>query len=193
MKILCLGDSYTIGEQVPHLQNFPNQLLALLQGKNIVVDELKIIATTGWTTNELIGPMETLVKHNDYNLVTVLIGVNNQYRNRSLLEYDIHFNYILNRAIAFANNDAAKVVVLSIPDWGVTPFNTERDKTETSLAIDAYNAINKKYATQHNCMYLNITDSTRTNASNNLFLANDGLHPSGLEYAIWAKMIADKF
>jgi lysophospholipase L1-like esterase len=189
MKILCLGDSYTIGEKVPYLQNFPNQLVAKFTTQNKVIDELTIIATTGWTTNELIGPMETLVKHANYDLVTLLIGVNNQYRNQNILDYEIHFNYLLNRAIHFANGIASNVIVLSIPDWGLTPFNIERDKEATSKAIDAYNAINIKYAVACNCKYLDITPSTRANASDAQYLADDGLHPSGAEYALWANMI----
>jgi lysophospholipase L1-like esterase len=189
MKILCLGDSYTIGEMVPVYNSFPNQLVASLRKLEKSVLELKVIAKTGWTTDELIGPMETQVLHKEYNLVTVLIGVNNQYRNRSTKEYEIHFHYILNRAIAYANNIAANVIVLSIPDWGLTPFNTERDKTQTSKEIDAYNAINKSIALSNNCKYINITESTRINATNADFLAMDGLHPSGREYEIWSEKI----
>jgi lysophospholipase L1-like esterase len=187
MKILCLGDSYTIGEGVLYTDNFPHQLAGLLHRKNSNVAELTIVARTGWTTDELIGPMETQVAKNDYDVVTVLIGVNNQYRGRSATEFEVHFNYILNRAIHFAQGNAQHVICISIPDWGQTPFNTERNKTEVGLQIDAYNNIVQKLATQHNAHYVYITDSTRHNAIALEFLAEDKLHPSKSEYAIWAE------
>jgi len=187
MKILCLGDSYTIGEGVPFQQNYPHQLANLLAVENYTIEELSIVATTGWTTDELIGPMEMQIKKNHYDWVTLLIGVNNQYRGRSVAEYEVHFAYLLNRAIYFAQGNAQQVIVLSIPDWGMTPFNKERNKAEVSAAIDEYNAINKKLALQANANYIDITPSTRTNATNAEFLAIDGLHPSGKEYEVWAK------
>jgi lysophospholipase L1-like esterase len=187
MKILSLGDSYTIGEGVPYLQSFPHQIANSLAKKNHQVDALTILATTGFTTDELIGPMETQIKKYDYDWVTLLIGVNNQYRDRSVAEFDIHFQYLINRAIHFASGNPANVIVLSIPDWGLTPFNTERDKAAISSDIDAYNAVKKKYAQQLGAHYIDITESTRTNATDADFLAMDGLHPSGKEYAIWAE------
>jgi lysophospholipase L1-like esterase len=189
MKILCLGDSYTIGEMVPVHYSFPHQLVSLLSKQNREVLELKVLAKTGWTTDELIGPMEAQVQHNDYDFVTLLIGVNNQYRNRSVQEFEIHFTYILNRAITYAKGIAKNVIVLSIPDWGLTPFNKDRDKTETSTAIDSFNEVCLKHAINNNCRFLNITNSTRTNATNADFLAMDGLHPSSKEYAVWSELV----
>jgi lysophospholipase L1-like esterase len=187
MKILALGDSYTIGEGVSFLHNFPHQIATLLAQNNYIVEELTIVATTGWTTEELIGPMETQIKKNHYDWVTLLIGVNNQYRGRAKQEFDIHFAYILNRAIHFAQGDASKVIVLSIPDWGVTPFNVDRDKEQTSKEINEYNLIKQKHAISGGVHFIDITNSTRVNATNADYLALDGLHPSEKEYAIWAE------
>jgi lysophospholipase L1-like esterase len=189
MKILCLGDSYTIGEGVVYTKNFPHQIADQLAHNGIIVEQLTIVATTGWTTDELIGPMESQIKKNDFDWVTLLIGVNNQYRGRSTIEFNIHFQYLLNRAIHFANGDASKVICISIPDWGLTPFNTEKDKTEVSQQIDAYNAVVEQNASLYKTHFINITESTRNNAQNPDYLALDGLHPSGLEYEIWAKEI----
>jgi lysophospholipase L1-like esterase len=190
MKYLALGDSYTIGEGVPFQKNFPHQVVDLLTRAGVQVNELSIIATTGWTTNELIGPMETQVKKDDYNWVTVLIGVNNQYRNQSVKEYSIHLQYILNRATYYANNMANHVIVISIPDWGLTPFNTDRDKAIVSAEIDAYNDVAQQLAIDNNMHFIDITSSTRANATNADYLSIDGLHPSEMEYAIWANKVA---
>jgi lysophospholipase L1-like esterase len=190
ISYLALGDSYTIGELVePHL-NFPNQTKALLEAKGCTVKQLDIIAKTGWTTDELIGPMEMQVKHHDYDWVTLLIGVNNQYRGRSVEEYEIHFRYLANRAQTFAADNAKRVIVLSIPDWGMTPFNKDRNVAEVSAAIDAYNFINKSVADELGMPYIDITPSTRQHAQDASFLASDLLHPGAAEYAAWAKEVA---
>ncbi len=191
MKYLALGDSYTIGELVPSRQNFPNQVVNFIEAKGTTVEELKIIATTGWTTDELIGPMETQIKHHTYNWVTVLIGVNNQYRSRSVTEYTIHLQYILNRATTFANGNAGNVIVLSIPDWGLTPFNKDRDSIGISKEINAYNNVKKELAAKLGMQYIDITESTRKHAKDSNYLAPDLLHPGAKEYAIWAELVFD--
>jgi lysophospholipase L1-like esterase len=190
MKYLALGDSYTIGELVAYQDSFPHQVADLLNKNNIKVEELKLIAKTGWTTYELIGPMEHQVFHHDYDWTTLLIGVNNQYRGRSVEEYAIHFSYLLNRAINFTKDISANVIVLSIPDWGATPFNTERDALQISKELDDYNTISKNLAQKAGAHFIDITNSTRLNAKDSSFLAEDKLHPSGKEYAIWAEKVA---
>ncbi len=189
MKYLALGDSYTIGELVPFEKNFPHQLVSFLKQKNIFIDELKIIAKTGWTTNELIAAMENQIYHHEYDLVTLLIGVNNQYRGRNVEEYEIHFAYLLNRAITFAQGNTSKVIVLSIPDWGLTPFNKDRDAHLVSTEIDAYNKVANAVCKDNQICFIDITESTRANAKDESFLASDLLHPSGKEYAIWANLL----
>lgn len=189
IKYLALGDSYTIGEKVDASLNFPNQLVALSKSLDhpIVLD--KLIAVTGWTTDELATAIEKERPSFDYDLVTLLIGVNNQYRGRSIDEYAWQFYSLVCQAILFAKAEAKNVIVLSIPDWGLTPFNTERDKDVTSKEIDAFNAINKKTALGLGCRYIDITSSTREHAQDELFLAEDGLHYAGKEYCLWAERI----
>jgi lysophospholipase L1-like esterase len=190
LKYLALGDSYTIGELMPEADSFPFLLQQVLSTDRIYIDEVQIIAQTGWTTDELIGPMETTVTRTDYDWVTILIGVNNQYRGRSVAEYEIHFRYIASRALFYCGQRAHRIVVLSIPDWGLTPFNVDRDTSEISAAIDEYNRVNKLVADELGFNYLDITASTREHAQNHAYLASDLLHPGKQEYVLWAQRLA---
>lgn len=187
---LALGDSYTTGEGVPSSENFPHQAAALLQKAGIRISDPLIIATTGWTTDELSSAIRERQLKETFSVVTLLIGVNNQYRGRTLDNYREEFQSLLARAIVFANGHSRRVVVLSIPDWGVTPFAEGRERQQIAQEIDAYNAAAKEIILAHKCGWLDITDSTRTNGTNANFLAEDGLHPSGKEYAIWAARLA---
>ncbi len=187
IKYLALGDSYTIGERVDYSLNFPNQLVALAaaDGNAIMLD--KLIATTGWTTDELAKAIEKERPSYDHDLVTLLIGVNNQYRGRDTDEYTWQFYSLLCQSILFAKSNPKNVIVLSIPDWGLTPFNTERDQVKTSAEIDAFNTINKDITASLGCHYIDITASTRTHAQDLPFLAEDQLHYSDKEYKLWAE------
>ena len=187
---LALGDSYTIGEQVSSNDNFPHQTVTLLAREKIEVAEPVIIATTGWTTDELATSIREHNIQETFSFVTLLIGVNNQYRGRDVANYREEFTSLLNQAIMFANGHARHVFVLSIPDWGVTPFAGGKDTIQIARDIDAYNAANKDISQAHKCNYVEITDSTRHHAADQEFLAEDGLHPSGKEYAIWAERLA---
>lgn len=187
---LALGDSYTIGELVPMNENFPHQLVSLLKKQHIEVAAPVIIATTGWTTDELAASIREHNLKETFSFVTLLIGVNNQYRGRPVDNYKEEFTQLLNQAIAFAGNHADKVFVLSIPDWGVTPFAEGKEQHKIALEIDEYNAANKAIALAHQCHYLDITDSTRMHAHDKAFVVSDGLHPSASEYAIWAERLA---
>ncbi len=184
---LALGDSYTIGEQVAAEENFPNQTAALL--KNVVASPT-IIATTGWTTDELDTAINEANITGTYNIVSLLIGVNNQYRGRAAGNFAIEFDHLLQRAIQFANNKAAHVFVLSIPDWGVTPFAEGRDRKKIAAEIDAYNKICEAAAKKFGSYYIDITTSQRIDGSKDEFLAADKLHPSGKEYAKWATKLS---
>jgi len=190
--LLCLGDSYTIGESVPSSENFPTQVVQFLKKSNYQFDDPEIIAETGWTTDEL---QEAINKHhfrNSYDFVTLLIGVNNQYRGSAIEEYKTGFESLLKQAIQFANGKAGHVIVLSIPDWGVTPFskNAGRDQIRIAKEIDAFNEANKKITETYKANYIDITPGTRA-ASNDLnLIALDGLHPSGKEYKIWAQKVS---
>lgn len=187
---LALGDSYTIGEQVPMDENFPHQLAARLKKKNVEVAKPVIVAKTGWTTDELAQALREEGIKETFGLVTLLIGVNNQYRGRDVENYKEEFTDLLRQAIQFANGHAPHVFVLSIPDWGVTPFAEGKDKNAIAGAIDDYNKANKAIASAHHVNWLDITDSTREKGAQQDFLAEDGLHPSGKEYAIWAERLA---
>lgn len=187
---LALGDSYTIGEQVPMSQNFPHLVVEMLKKKNIDVAAPVIVAKTGWTTDELAMAIREHNITDTFSFVTLLIGVNNQYRGRSAEEYKEEFTQLLDQAIGFANDEPEKVFVLSIPDWGVTPFAEGKDRNQVASDIDAYNKINKDVTVAHKCHYLDITGSTRKNGDNALYLADDKLHPSGREYEIWAAKLA---
>jgi lysophospholipase L1-like esterase len=190
---LALGDSYTIGEQVLLTESFPYQTVQLLRNKNIEITAPEIIAKTGWTTDEL----HTAIQQHDflksYDFVSLLIGVNNQYRGRSVEEYKIEFELLLKQAIAFTGNSTNNVFVLSIPDWGKMPFAKERDVEKIALEIDTYNAASKKITSEFDCVFIDITTSQRQNANNAEMLASDGLHPSGKEYAKWAEELMNNF
>lgn len=190
MKYLALGDSYTIGELVDYNNNFPSQLVSILNEKGIEISLDKLIAVTGWTTDELALSIAKEKPSLDYDLVTLLIGVNNQYRGRSLEEYEWQFYSLLCQAILYAKGITKNVIVLSIPDWGLTPFNTEKDKTEISLQIDAFNKINKEITASFGCKYIDVTTSTREHATNEIYLAEDKLHYSKEEYKLWANSVA---
>ena len=186
---LALGDSYTIGEQVPAADNFPNQTTCLLRTAGVEVTDPVIIATTGWTTDELAASIREHNILDTFSFVTLLIGVNNQYRGRSVENYEQEFLQLLNTAIAFAAGNAHRVFVLSIPDWGVTPFAADRDREKVANEIDAYNASCRRISLANGCHHLDITDSTRLHGSDGEYLVADELHPSGKEYAIWAERL----
>ncbi len=188
---LALGDSYTIGEQVAFADNFPNQTIQLLRKNGLAFYAPEIIAKTGWTTDELIDAIENTTTLETYDIVSLLIGVNNQYRGGSAEQYKIEFEDLLMRAIKFADNNVSHVFVLSIPDWGVTPFASDRDSGQIATEIDAYNLVCETAAALHKTNFINITTSQRADGNSLNFLAPDGLHPSGMEYKKWADKLSD--
>lgn len=189
---LALGDSYTIGESVPSNDNFPNQTVSLLKSSGYDFKAAELVAKTGWTTDELQNSINNHSFTPPYNIVTLLIGVNNQYRARSVDNYKSEFESLLKQAIQFAGNRAHHVIVLSIPDWGVTPFASGRDRDQIAKEIDAYNTANKTITDQYKVQYIDITPWTREAETDLSLLANDGLHPSAKEYKRWAEKLADK-
>ena len=194
MRYLALGDSYTIGESVDPSERWPAQLTARLRERGFTLDDPLIIATTGWTTGDLSRALVQTQPLGPFDLVTLLIGVNNQYRGRSEDEYRQQFRALLQRALAYAENDPARVIVLSIPDWSVTLFASALGAEESSLAriasqIDRLNAINQAETERSGAQYVDITPLSRTAAHDRSLLAADGLHPSGKMYAAWVKLI----
>lgn len=186
-RFLALGDSYTIGEQVSASERWPVQLAARLRDAGVKVTDPEIIATTGWTTDELKAGIAARDPKGPYELVTLLIGVNNQYRGRSSAEYQGEFKGLLAQAIGFAGGAAARVVVVSIPDWGVTPFAAGKGHASIGTAIDAFNAIAKAEATAAGAAFVDITPTSRER--HDAWEAADGLHPSGAQYTAWTRLI----
>jgi lysophospholipase L1-like esterase len=187
LRFLALGDSYTIGEGVAPGERWPVQLAARLRGEGIDIADPRIIATTGWTTDELSVAVKTATLAPPYALVTLLVGVNNQYRGRGVDEYRAQFRALLRRAVELAGHHAAHVIVVSIPDWGVTPFATRegRDAAHVAREIDAFNAIASAEAGNAGAAWVDVTAISRRPEAHDE-LVDDGLHPSGAQYARWA-------
>ena len=189
---LALGDSYTIGESVLTSENFPNQTVQRLKNQGYEFKSPEIVARTGWTTDELQNNINNRTFSAPYDIVTLLIGVNNQYRGRFIDTYKPEFENLLKQAIQFAGGKTGHVIVLSIPDWGVTPFAADRDRDQIAREIDEYNSANKTISEKYNVNYLDITPWTREAANDPSLVAADGLHPSAKEYKRWSEKLADK-
>lgn len=186
---LALGDSYTIGESVSPDDSFPNQLSSKLNYAGFRVKRPKIIAQTGWTSAELISSLERAHIAQKFDIVTLLIGVNNQYRQESVETYREEFVYLLGKAIGHAGNGKSSVFVLSIPDWSVTPFGQHENPKAISKQIDEFNAVNKQESLRASVHYIDITPSSRLAAGDRSLIAADGLHPSAKMYAHWVKQL----
>lgn len=190
LRFLALGDSYTIGEGVAEAERWPAQLAARMRDAGVEVGEVRVVARTGWTTDELSAAMDAAELEGPYDLVSLLIGVNNQYRGRGPLEYRDEFAGLLERAIELAGGEAARVAVLSIPDWGVTPFAAQRDRALITSEIDLFNTLNAEQAARLGAGYVDVTGISRQAGEDVSLLAEDGLHPSGKMYALWAEAVA---
>ena len=189
LRILALGDSYTVGEGVADAHRWPVRLADMLRDRGLNVGTPRIIARTGWTTDELSAAIDAANPDPDYDLVTLLIGVNNQYRGRGDEEYRAHFQTLVNRATAFARGKAARVIAVSIPDWGVTPFATGRDRPAIARAIDRFNAVSREETRRAGAYYADITPISRRASGDASLIAADGLHPSATMYAAWLDVI----
>ncbi len=188
LRILALGDSYTIGEGVAEELRWPVQLAARLREQGQAVRDPQIIARTGWTTDELSAAIDRSQPEGKFDLVTLLIGVNNQYRGRSADEYRVQFRALLERSVAFAGGRADRVLVLSIPDWSATPYAMSFDRARVASEIDAYNQINRQETEAAGAVYVDITPISRQAGADPELLAADGLHPSGKMYAAWVDL-----
>ena len=191
---LALGDSYTIGEGVEPDGRWPLQLAAALRGEGLDPGQPRIIATTGWTTDELDAGIDTAHAREpvgtDHALVSLLVGVNNQYRGRPLDEFDTQFGALLARAVAFAGGHASRVLVLAIPDWGVTPFAVAqgRDRALIAAQLDAFNAACRERALAAGAHWVDTAPVNRQHGAEADMLVADGLHPSAAMYALWAAL-----
>ena len=189
MRFLALGDSYTIGEGVDSASRWPVQLAKILRSKKINVGDPEIVARTGWTTDELASGITVASPGGPYALVSLLIGVNNQYRGRDAEKYRAEFQSLLAQAVEFADGKSARVVVLSIPDWGVTPFASGRDRAKIGSEIDRFNEIAKSETVKAGAHWVDVTPVSRE--ENARWYGADGLHPTGAQYAIWAQLAVD--
>ena len=189
IRVLSLGDSYTIGEGVEISERWPVQLADGLRRRGIPTEDPLIIARTGWTTGDLQAGISQSDPQGVYDLVTLLIGVNNQYRGEDVEQYRQEFRLLLKQAINFAGNKRRAVLVISIPDWGVTPFARGLDHGQIAAEIESFNTVNRQEAKQTGVVYIDITPASRRAAQDAELLASDGLHPSGVMYAEWVNLM----
>ena len=189
IKFLALGDSYTIGESVTVAERWPVILANDLNQLDYEVSSPEIIATTGWTTDELMDALEKQQIATDFDLVSLSIGVNNQYRGRDLDEFKTQFIQLLEMAIQYANGNAKNVLVVSIPDWSVVPFAASRDQQKISQEIDQFNAIKKEETLKRNVTFVDITPISRMAKGSAEYVASDGLHFSGKMHQLWVNEI----
>ncbi len=195
VRFLALGDSYTIGEAEPEAARWPLQLASRLREQGVAIDPPRILANTGWTTDELSAAIDQATFDPPYDLVSLLIGVNNEYRGRGLDEYRTQFTALLERVIALAGNDPARVIVVGFPDWGVTPFGrgSGRDTAQVARETDAFNAAAQQIAQQHQVTFVDIAAVSRPHGDLAQFdrgmVAPDGLHPSAAMYAGWVEAV----
>ena len=198
LRYLALGDSYTIGESVSEKERWSHQLASLIESSPQFPKpfgetegggvEVTIIARTGWTTSELWEGIQAREITPPYDVVSLLIGVNNQYRGYDIDEYREQFVFLLNKAITYTGGDANRVIVLSIPDWGVTPFAGSRDSKQIATEINLFNSVNREESEKAGVHYVDITPISREAVNDPSLIASDGLHPSGKMYAEWAKL-----
>jgi lysophospholipase L1-like esterase len=190
-RYLALGDSYTIGEGVADSSRWPAQLARALRARGVAMADPEIVARTGWTTGELDAGITARLARDGlggpYGLVTLLIGVNNQYRGLPVEAFRLELKALLQRAVGFAGGDAGRVIVVGIPDWGVTPFNASKARAQIAREIDAFNAVNRAEAEHAGAHWVEVTDLTRASPGD---VVADGLHPSGAMYAKWVERIA---
>ncbi|HSJ86607.1 MAG TPA: SGNH/GDSL hydrolase family protein [Anaerolineales bacterium] len=188
IRYLALGDSYTIGESVSSADRWPDQLAKVLEEEGIQTD-LTIIARTGWTVDELGQGVQANPPEGIYDLVTLLIGVNDQFRGYPPDGYREDFRFMLGKAIEYAGGNADKVIVLSIPDWGVTPFAATRNIEQISQQIDDFNAINREESNNTGAHYVDVTEISRMAMDDRDLITDDRLHPSGKMYAMWVEKV----
>ncbi len=188
LRYLALGDSYTIGESVDPSMRYPVQVADSLEKRGYLVDDPRIIAVTGWTTSDLKAGINAASPQGPYDLVSLLIGVNNQYRGMDINIYKKEFGELIDQSILFAGNDTGRVIVLSIPDWGVTPFASGRDREKIAREIDQYNAVNKEITLSKGIVWIDVTGISRFAVTDLALIAGDGLHPSGKMYTEWVRL-----
>lgn len=189
---LALGDSYTIGESVDEEDRWPVQLIEQLALQNYTVNDPLVIAETGWTTANLKRGINSINITRTFDIVTLQIGVNNHFQGRSILEFQIQFRELLIQAITLAKNRPENVIVVSIPDWGVSPFANGVERSKISEEIDAFNRVKKQETLSRNAKFVDITTLSRLALNNSKFIASDNLHFSEEMYTLWVEEIVRK-
>lgn len=190
---LALGDSYTVGESISKKHTWPKQLVDSLKKRSVFLSEPRIIAKTGWTTDELKKAINDSSLDYPYDWVSLLIGVNNQYRGRDLGEFKLQFESLLSEAIAFSGNRKERVFVISLPDWGSMPFAKDRDPNKIAIEIDNFNQIIYEVCAFENIKFIDITPISRNIYSNPNWIAKDSLHPSKEQYSKWVEKMIPYF
>ena len=190
MRFLALGDSYTIGEGVSEDERWPSQLVARLLDDGIAITDLRIIARTAWTVDELADAIDAENPRGPFDLVSLMVGVNDQYRSRPVDAFAPEYAQLLDRARAFAGGRASRTIAISIPDWGVTPYAAGRDRQRIASEIEAYNARSRELAARAGVHWVDVTPSSRAVLDDPTLVTADGLHPAGTMYARWAGLIA---
>lgn len=187
---LALGDSYTIGQSVPETQRFPRQLADSLLKQQVTLNPVTVIARTGWTTGDLLSRLDQEPPQGIYALVTLLIGVNNQYQGLSLSNYERELRQLFDRAITYAGGDRKRVIIISIPDYGVTPFGQGTGRgAAIGREIDQFNGLKQQVAAEYGFTWINITPISLEAATDQSLVASDGLHPSGKMYQRWVELL----
>jgi len=192
LVFLALGDSYTAGTSELKINSWPEQLVRELSKKKIAIKAPTIIAGAGWTTEKLISEIEKNNPKADYDLVSLLIGVNNQYRGMDFEVFKKDFPILIETAIKLAQNDPSNVFVLSIPDWGVMPFAKFKDREKISSEIAKYNALIKQETEKRNIYYFDITKNSKNALFDKNLIASDSLHPSKKMYKSWVSKVKKK-
>lgn len=189
LNFLALGDSYTIGTGVEESERWPVQLVREINAKGDILSPPTILAKNGWTTGDLLGAIQREPLKPTYDLVSLLIGVNNQYDGLSIEEYTTELDRLLEFSVGIAGNDPTRVVVVSIPDWGVTPFAKDRDRKAIGREIEFFNERKKQRVDRIGCRFVDITQQSKIAAEDPTWLAPDGLHPAARMYAAWCALI----
>ncbi len=189
MKYLALGDSYTYGEKVPPIYSFPYQLVQKLRSQNVAIDAPEVVAMTAWTSSELLQHLESYTTLPSYDLCTLLIGVNNQYRGMPIDNFRRDLDQLTQLALDKVEQDSMRLLLLNIPDWGLTPYNKDRNKAKVSQEIDLYNEIIRQKSQEIDCLFVDVCSLSREHADQAVYLVDDGLHPSAEAYKKWVEKI----
>ena len=191
-SFLALGDSYTIGEGVEESKRWPNQFIEIAYEKGLYFEKPKIIAQTGWKTYDLLNAINETNFTKKYDYVSLLIGVNNQFNSRSIYEFEEDLDKIMDKIDIIRKNNGSTIII-SIPDWGYTPFAESYNRDTISYEINLFNKSLKNFADKNDIKYVDVTEISRKTLNEDDLLASDNLHPNGLMYFEWAKKIYEKW